>query len=176
MAPLLRSDFEWSFPHPAAYPAHARSREQRRLERRLNRAARRREREQRVRSRRQGRLLPAALGNPGPDDTADGPGYLGWRVRGLIVQWFGVEPEALPLIVMDRRYWQARACGWEALSRDAAGRPCEPVAEWWDWWCGLRYQHRDKLVELSRGMGRDSDRLRGVLREMRDARKSHRNG
>ncbi len=58
------------------------------------------------------------------------------------------------LICFDYRYWQARRCGWDALSedfaRDPIGRPCDPHnSVMWHFWTSLHYKTRSHLVTLS---------------------------
>jgi hypothetical protein len=58
------------------------------------------------------------------------------------------------LMVLDYRYWQARRCGWDMLSKELAidplGRPCDPhVGETWCFWKRQHYKHRAQLVTLS---------------------------
>lgn len=150
MARPLKSDF----PQPAAPPLaiEPRTPEQRRAERRANRQARRRIAAQRLAARRRAAMLE------------DSERELRRRER-LVARWFGRAPSELPLLVMDARYWDALRCGWDALGRDADGRPGGEPAPWWDWWCGLHHTQRRQLVELSRRVG-----VRGVYRRRNHCR------
>lgn len=150
MARQLKSGFPptASEPPPAVEP---RTPEQRRAERRANRQARRRLAAQRA-------LGQVAL-------LGDSEREIRRRAR-LVARWFGRSPVELPLLVMDARYWDALRCGWDALGRDADGRPSGEPAPWWGWWCRLHHTQRRQLVELSRRGG-----LRGVYRRRHVSKK-----
>ncbi len=57
-------------------------------------------------------------------------------------------------IVLLYAYWQARRCGWDALSatmrRNANGEPCAPGDSLtWRWWTGLHYTQRRMVSAAS---------------------------
>lgn len=55
----------------------------------------------------------------------------------------------------DSRYWQARACGWDAKERvlrysPRTGRLTDPSeSEFWSWWDSLHWKARDQLQAIS---------------------------
>lgn len=58
------------------------------------------------------------------------------------------------MIVLDYRYWQARRCGWDALSDelsiDRKGHPVDPHdGATWVWWTLLHWQQREWLASHS---------------------------
>lgn len=75
------------------------------------------------------------------------------RMKRLI---FGAE--AIPdLILIDYRYWQLRACGWDvvadkSLRRGSDGKPCDPSeCQTWVWWTGLHWTQRRAIRGMSKG-------------------------
>jgi hypothetical protein len=70
----------------------------------------------------------------------------------MVVRFFGTMPPHL--MVLGYMYWQARRCGWDALSPyisvDAKGRRCDPTdGVAWRFWTALHYKTREELVRLS---------------------------
>lgn len=66
--------------------------------------------------------------------------------------YMGKEPSHF--LCYDYRYWQARRCGWDLLSKefalDAAGKPCDPWdGEVWDWWRSIHPQQREYIADHS---------------------------
>ena len=71
----------------------------------------------------------------------------------MVVRFFGAMPPH-PTLTLSYTYWQARRCGWDALSRvwsrDLWGRPCEPEdGVVWRFWRSLHHNTRADLVRLS---------------------------
>lgn len=64
-------------------------------------------------------------------------------------------PEGPPMTALDYRYWQARRCGWDAMSaemrRNARGEPCHPKDSlFWHWWAiVLHWKQRSSMVGMS---------------------------
>jgi hypothetical protein len=60
-----------------------------------------------------------------------------------------------PLMLLSYRYWQARRCGWDAMSKqhavDAQKRPVDPAeGQMWLWWCQMHWRERAHIVSLSK--------------------------
>lgn len=59
------------------------------------------------------------------------------------------------VIVLKYHYWQARRCGWDALSAEVRGRGLdgklrEPSeSPFWDWWIHLHPAQRNHMVKIS---------------------------
>ena len=58
-------------------------------------------------------------------------------------------------VVLNYTYWQARRCGWDALSREIRGRDAQgqvyPPSEspFWRWWSAMHPKVRNQLVKMS---------------------------
>lgn len=155
MATTLRSDFTTT-PTETYPPLNApKTAEMRKAERAELKAAKARAREARRQSRRKAVGILISI-QPVTNQRADHPGFRERVARRMIKRWYGERVWEVPLVMCDYRYWQARSCGWEPMTRtDTTGAPMGPLADWYgEWWCTLSYETRDGMVRVSRSEGR----------------------
>jgi hypothetical protein len=65
-----------------------------------------------------------------------------------------IPPDEVRLLHLDFRYWLARRCGWDALSKELAcdeqRRSCDPAQSvFWLWWTGLHAATRIMLAKTN---------------------------
>lgn len=70
----------------------------------------------------------------------------------MVTRFYGSMPPHL--MQLGYMYWQARRCGWDAISptwaKDENGRKCDPTeGVAWNYWKSLHYRQREELVRLS---------------------------
>lgn len=98
-------------------------------------------------------MIRLELGEPGGGDRVIDEA----QIIDRLLRKARIPTDQVTLLHRDIRYWQARACGWDAFSvrlrrdlwrQDLIHEPAR--SDFWKWWTKLHYKTRETLIAASR--------------------------